>query len=153
MEMKKYRKGSLTVEASAVVPLVLMVLFLTIYLCYYVHNRSWFFSAAAESALCGSQDGRQAEAMMYRKAKVRSQELSSQGVWGRMKIQTYVEVQDSVRVCYQLEPLGQVFGFPTVFKEEASSRIFRPTEQIRQRYQSQGQSSLSSTENQESGTQ
>ncbi len=134
MGLKKYRKGSLTVEASAVVPFVLLILFLTIYLCYYVHNRSFLISAASESALCGSMDGRQSSDIMFEKAHVRSQELSQNGLWGKLGIVSDTKVQDRVRVRYQMESYGQIFGFPPPLRLEASSEIFHPTERIREEF-------------------
>lgn len=53
----KLQKGSLTVEAACVMPVILLTLTGTLYLCFHVHNRAWLTSAAYESALCGSMEG------------------------------------------------------------------------------------------------
>ncbi len=50
-------KGSITAEAAFVVPLVLMVVFLSVLLAFYVHNRAWYTAAAAESVLTASSVG------------------------------------------------------------------------------------------------
>lgn len=54
--VEKIKKGSFTVEAACVMPLILLVLFGTIYLSFFVHNRAWLTAAAYESALSGSME-------------------------------------------------------------------------------------------------
>ncbi|WP_425592877.1 TadE/TadG family type IV pilus assembly protein, partial [Bacteroides nordii] len=41
----KLQKGSLTVEAACVMPVILLTLTGTLYLCFHVHNRAWLTSA------------------------------------------------------------------------------------------------------------
>ena len=55
--VEKIKKGSFTVEAACVMPLILLVLFGTIYVSFFVHNRAWLTAAAYESALSGSMEG------------------------------------------------------------------------------------------------
>ena len=48
--MKKLKKGSFTIEAALLMPLILMVLMGLLYLDFFVHNRAWLTAAACESA-------------------------------------------------------------------------------------------------------
>lgn len=52
----KYKKGSFTIETACLMPLFLLVIFVCIYLCFYVHNRTWLTAAAHEAALVGCQE-------------------------------------------------------------------------------------------------
>ena len=47
--MKKLKKGSFTIEAALLMPLILMVLMGLLYLDFFVHNRAWLTSAAYEA--------------------------------------------------------------------------------------------------------
>ena len=51
------RRGSLTVEASVVVPLTFFVMICLITLLFYVHNRMWFGCAAYEAAIRANAPG------------------------------------------------------------------------------------------------
>ncbi|MGI6006068.1 MAG: TadE family protein [Ruminococcus sp.] len=55
--MKKNLKGSMTVEAAFVVPLVLMVISALILLTMFVHNRAWYTAVSAEAVISASTDG------------------------------------------------------------------------------------------------
>ena len=55
--MKRARnltKGSVTVEASFVVGITLMVIFVALSICFYMHNRAWYSAAAGETAITAS---------------------------------------------------------------------------------------------------
>lgn len=56
MQMVNKRKGSFTVELACLMPLILLVIIGCIYLCLYVHNRTWLTAAAYESAIIGSRE-------------------------------------------------------------------------------------------------
>jgi hypothetical protein len=47
-------KGSMTVEASFIVPATVLLTALLIVLCFYVHNRNWYLAAGAEVCLAGN---------------------------------------------------------------------------------------------------
>jgi len=51
LKKNKALKGSITVEASFVVGLALMVIFTVLSLCFYIHNQAWYSSAASETAI------------------------------------------------------------------------------------------------------
>lgn len=56
MYMVNERKGSFTIELACLMPLILLILIGCIYLCLYVHNRTWLTAAAYESAIIGSRE-------------------------------------------------------------------------------------------------
>ena len=49
-----FARGSMTVEASVIVPVTVLVTAALIVLCFYVHNRNWYLAAAAEVCLAGN---------------------------------------------------------------------------------------------------
>ena len=55
--MKKVAKrGSMTMEAALLMPVILLVLMVTLYLFFYIHNRAWLTAAAYEPALDGAME-------------------------------------------------------------------------------------------------
>ena len=53
---KRMKKGSMTIEAALLMPLLLLVVMITLYLFFYVHNKVWLTAAAYEAALDGSME-------------------------------------------------------------------------------------------------
>ena len=51
---KRMKRGSMTIEAALLMPLLLLVVTITLYLFFYVHNKVWLTAAAYEAALDGS---------------------------------------------------------------------------------------------------
>lgn len=49
-----FARGSMTVEASVIVPVTVLVTAVLIVLCFYVHNRNWYLAAASEVCLAGN---------------------------------------------------------------------------------------------------
>ena len=49
--VKEFNKGSITVEASFIMGLALFIVFTTISICFYIHNRAWYSAAASETAI------------------------------------------------------------------------------------------------------
>ena len=54
-----WKRGTLTVEASVIVPMVFVMTAALIILLYFEHNRVWYLSASVEMAVCAN--GYQAE--------------------------------------------------------------------------------------------
>ena len=50
-----WRRAAITVEASFLVPWMVMLLALLITMTFAIHNRTWYHTAALESALAGNQ--------------------------------------------------------------------------------------------------
>ena len=62
---KRMKRGSMTIEAALLMPLLLLVVTITLYLFFYVHNKVWLTAAAYEawtvsvhSIVCGRKRGR-----------------------------------------------------------------------------------------------
>ena len=54
INMKKWKKGSFTVEAAFIVPAAVLMTVLLIICIFYVHNQVWYKTAALEAALAGN---------------------------------------------------------------------------------------------------
>jgi len=50
----KVAKGSITVEASFIVGLALIIIFTVLALCFYMHNKAWYTAASGETAITAS---------------------------------------------------------------------------------------------------
>ena len=50
-------KGSITVEATFIVGLSLLVIFIVLALCFYMHNKSWYTSVAGETTISAATEG------------------------------------------------------------------------------------------------
>ena len=66
--MRKIKKGSFTVEAALLMPVIFLVLMGLLYLNFYVHNRAWLTAAAYEAAVSGSMEGYSKNGNSYEKA-------------------------------------------------------------------------------------
>ena len=73
--MKKLKKGSFTIEAALLMPLILMVLMGLLYLDFFVHNRAWLTSAAYEAAVSGSMEGYKKDGDIYEKADIQCRQV------------------------------------------------------------------------------
>ena len=80
--MKKLKKGSFTLEAALLMPLLLTVIMSMLYLDFFVHNRAWLTAAAYEAAVSGSMEGYKKEANIYETADIQGRMLGSQGLPG-----------------------------------------------------------------------
>ena len=85
------KKGSFTIEAACVMSLVLFTLTGLLYLCFFVHNRSWLTAAAYEAALAGSMEECREEGKGYETASLRSKELGNTGFFGAENLQSGTE--------------------------------------------------------------
>ena len=47
----RFAKGSITVEATFIVGLALLVIFIVLALCFYMHNKAWYTSVAGETTI------------------------------------------------------------------------------------------------------
>ena len=73
--MKKLKKGSFTLEAALLMPLLLTVIMSMLYLDFFVHNRAWLTAAAYEAAVSGSMEGYKKEANIYETADIQGRFL------------------------------------------------------------------------------
>lgn len=47
---KRMKKGSMTIEAALLMPLLLLVVMITLYLFFYVHNKVWLTACGLRSS-------------------------------------------------------------------------------------------------------
>ena len=73
--MRKIKKGSFTIEAALLMPLVLMILIGVLYLDFFVHDRAYLTAAAYEAAVSGSMEGYKKKGNIYEKADIQGRML------------------------------------------------------------------------------
>ena len=100
--MKKLKKGSFTIEAALLMPLILMVLMGLLYLDFFVHNRAWLTSAAYEAAVSGSMEGYKKDGDIYEKADIQGRMLGSTGLPGGENLSMQTSAGKTVQVTYQV---------------------------------------------------
>lgn len=131
MRKRRIRKASFTIEAACVMSVVLLTIIGTLYLSFYVHNRSWLTSAAYEAALVGSMEGVRKNGKPYEIAAARGQELGNVGFFGAENLQCRVNSDKTVKVVYQADTISGFGGFHWILRTEGSSKIIRPAQWIR----------------------
>ena len=129
--VERIKKGSFTVEAACVMPLILLVLFGTIYLSFFVHNRAWLTAAAYESALSGSMEGNKKNGQVYETAGMCSEKLGSTGFFGAENLTTQTNVGKEVQVTYDLDTISIYGGLNWHMRTEGKAKIIDPVSHIR----------------------
>ena len=132
---ERLRAGILTVEAACIMPVVPLVVFSSLYLCFYVHNRAFLTSAACESAVCGSIAGVKEAGKAYEAARERSILLGNTGFFGAEDLHTYTlagtESGDEIFVVYELDSAFDRFVLRRHLAASGSAEIIRPVSDIR----------------------
>ena len=128
MEIKK---GSMTVEASFLMSLILLVLMGTIYLFFFVHNRAWLTAAAYEAAVSGAMEAEKENGQPYLTAKMRAEALGSTGFYGAENLHTSVSEGKNIRVSYELDTRSSYGGLSWHLRAEGESKVVRPVKWIR----------------------
>ena len=98
----KIKKGSLTVEAACVIPLVLLTIITVLSVCFFVHNRAWLTAAACEAALYGSAQGEKGGDAAAAQATARGELLAREIFLGTRDPEMSVTAQDKIEVVYHL---------------------------------------------------
>ena len=123
--MKKLKKGSFTLEAALLMPLLLTVIMSMLYLDFFVHNRAWLTAAAYEAAVSGSMEGYKKEANIYETADIQGRMLGSQGLPGGENLSMQTNAGKNVQT---------VFQYPSVFlTREAEFRNISHTAKAQQK--------------------
>lgn len=126
------KRGSMTVEAACVMSLVLLVLLGVLYLCFFVHNRSWLTSAAYEAALSGSMEGIRENGKITQAALAKGKELGNTGFFGADNLGLDVHADEKkVEISYDLDTTVGYGGLKWHLKAKGSSKVIRPVEWIR----------------------
>lgn len=79
--MRKIKKGSFTIEAALLMPLVLMILIGVLYLDFFVYDRAYLTAAAYEAAVSGSMEGYKKKGNIYEKADTQEECWEVSGCW------------------------------------------------------------------------
>lgn len=126
-------RGSMTIEIAALMPVILLAVFGIIYLCFYVHNRTWLTAAAYEAAVTGSMEGIKTYGKVYDTAEMRRKELGESGFFGaeNMSGQTTV-TSDQVLVTYDLDTISVYGDLNWHLRAIGKSDILKPVKRIRQ---------------------
>ena len=139
---KGLESGSFTVEAAMIMPVVLLVTFSSLYLCFYVHNRAFLTSAACEAAVCGSIEGARINGDTYEAARDRSILLGNTGFFGAENLYTETaagtEPGSEILVAYELDTIFSPFGIHWHLKTEGRAGVFRPASEIRRAAHKEG---------------
>ena len=142
MMKKGIRRASFTIEAAAIMPVVLLVVFSSLYLCFYVHNRTFLTAAACEAAVCGSMEAAREDGRPYETARERSILLGNTGFFGAENLHTQTdagtEEGDPVTVIYELDTVFSPFRIDWHLRTEGRSIIRRPAAEIRKLRSRQG---------------
>lgn len=128
---RRRNRGSFTVEAACVMPMIFLVLFGCLYLCFFVHNRSWLTAAAYEAALTGSMESVKEEGMVYEAARTRSSELGNTGFFGAENLNSVTETGKRVQVSYSYDTIAVYGDFRWHMQIKGSSLLLRPVKWIR----------------------
>lgn len=132
MWRQKMAHGSMTVEAAAVMPLILLVIFGSLYLCFFVHNRAWLTAAAYETALTGSMEAVKTDGKIFETADMKMHELGSVGFFGSENLTGQTQTgSKQVSVFYDLDTISVYGGFRWHLRVNGKSKIIRPVKTIR----------------------
>lgn len=126
-------KASFTVEASAVMFLLLFTIVGTIYLCLFIHNRSWLTAAAYESAVSGSMEQSSEESEIYLKTREKAQELIDSGLYGSENLETVVQTGKTIEVYYKQDTRVEFGGLLWHLQAHGSAKMIKPVAWIRKR--------------------
>ena len=122
--------ASFTVETACVMPLILLTVTGTLYLCFYVHNRTWLKAAACEAALSGSMEGIKEEGQVQATAEDKAKALADQGFFGGTDLRTATETGKGVKVSYDMDTVA-VFDINWKLHVESAAEIVKPVEWVR----------------------
>ena len=100
--MRKIKKGSFTIEAALLMPLVLMILIGVLYLDFFVHDRAYLTAAAYEAAVSGSMEGYKKKGNIYEKADIQGRMLGDIGLPGGENLSMQTNAGKTVKVTYRL---------------------------------------------------
>ena len=129
--MKKVKRGSFTIEAALLMPVIFLVLMGVLYLNFFVHNRAWLTAAAYESAVSGSMEGVRKNGQVYDTARMRSEELGNTGFFGAENLSTQTNVGKQVQVTYDLDTISSYGNLNWHLRTEGTSGIINPVKHIR----------------------
>lgn len=129
--MKKIKRGSFTVEAALLMPLIFLILMGLLYLNFFVHNRAWLTAAAYEAAVSGSMEGYSRNGDVYEKADIQGRMLGSEGLPGGENLSMQTSAGKSIQVTYHMEIPAGFLGLKWKVKATGKAVPLRPVGWIR----------------------
>ena len=111
----------MTIEAALLMPLLLLVVMITLYLFFYVHNKVWLTAAAYEAALDGSMET----------ARPEGKELGNTGFYESKNLKLQVSEGKKVQVTYDLDMFSVYGGFNSHLQVKGSVKVIKPVTWIR----------------------
>ena len=126
------KKGSFTVEAACIMPLLLLTVFGVIYLSVFVHDRGCLCAAAYESAVCGSFEGIPEKGDVETAAGIRCINLASGGLLFLDGLTESVSTGNDIQVTYRAKLHG-LFGFEWNLCSEGRAFCMQPSERVREK--------------------
>ena len=128
---KRIKRGSMTIEAALLMPLLLLVVTITLYLFFYVHNKVWLTAAAYEAALDGSMETARPEGKSRDKALKKGKELGNTGFYESKNLKLQVSEGKKVQVTYDLDMFSIYGGFNSHLQVQESVKVIKPVTWIR----------------------
>lgn len=130
--MDYLEKGSFTVEMTVVMSLIFLVILSSLYLCFYVHNRSWLTAAAYETALTGSMETMKDHGKVYDVTIEKGKALGNVGFFGAENLSLEVNTDKNISVAYNLDIIENFYGLEWHLCTNGNSKVINPVKRIRQ---------------------
>ena len=124
---KRMKRGSMTIEAALLMPLLLLVVMITLYLFFYVHNKVWLTAAAYEAALDGSMETARPEG----KSRDKALKNGNSGFYESKNLKLQVSEGKKVQVTYDLDMFSIYGGFNSHLQVKGSAKVIKPVTWIR----------------------
>ena len=124
-------RGSFTVEAAFIIPVILFVIFGSLTLFFHVHNRAWLTAAAYESAVNGSISAYSSDSEAFMAASVKSRYLIHSGFFNSENLHTYTSVGPVVKVSYSMDTVSSFGGLRWPVQVSGEAPVLRPVPWIR----------------------
>ena len=129
--MKKVSRASMTIELACLMPLYLLVIITSIYLCFYMHNVVCLTAIAREAAQVGVAAGQNGEDE-ENAAEIRIRQRTSLPAYGRKDLRYKVEEKGkSLSVTLEADTIAVYGGAGWHIKVEASEKKTDPVSFIR----------------------
>lgn len=130
--MKKFYRGSFTIEASVLVPIILMMFVGVIYILFYYHDKNIIVGAAYETAVVGSEREEKAEQELevYFQNRIKGKLILFANVQGEVEVK-----KDRVVVRCKAEKRGMKVTQEVVGKRTRPEKRIRDIRKIKKMYE------------------
>ncbi|MBR2529169.1 MAG: pilus assembly protein [Blautia sp.] len=131
---KRWLKGSLTVEVTLLMVVIMMTIMGVWYLFFFYYNRAWLTAAACEAAVTGAIAGEMEGQDAYYAAAWRGYLLSQGSFMGarNMECRTDLSPLGTVTVTYELDTHGIMVDVNSHLSCKGEAAILHPVRWIRQ---------------------